>query len=85
MPTQSHHPSKRTKKSQWGTDADPGLTTKWIQFYVEKIKRVPDWWREFRSICSSKDEHYNNAQVKELAHQQAHSLQAASQPNGKRR
>ena len=39
----SCHSSWETKKSLWGTEADPCLTTEWIQSYVEKNKRVPDW------------------------------------------
>ena len=70
-PTPSHHPFWRTKKSWWGTDGNPSLANKWIWSYVDKNKRVLDWWREFRSIHHSKEECCNNAQVKELAYWQA--------------
>ena len=64
MPKPSHYPSRKTKKSWQGTEANPTFTTELIWFYVEKNERVPDWWREFQSIHHSKDEHFNDDQVK---------------------
>ena len=57
----------------------------WIQSYVEKHERVPDWWRDFRSIQHSKEEHCSDAQVKELAHQQATAFRLPAALNGKTR
>ena len=70
-PKPCHHPSWKTKKSWWGTEADPSFTTEWIQSLVEKNERVPGLWREFQSIICSKDELFNAVQVKELACWQA--------------
>ena len=69
-PKPFHHFSWKIKKSQWGIEANPSLTSKWIQSFIGKKERVPDWWREFQSILYSKDEPCTNIQVKELAHQQ---------------
>ena len=43
----------------------------WIQSYIEKTGNVPDWWREFQSICHPDAKPLNKVQVKELACWQA--------------
>ena len=43
----------------------------WVCSYLQKNKRVPEWWREFQSSLCSKDEHFSDVQVKGIASQQA--------------
>ena len=73
-----HHSSQKAKKSWWGIEANSSLTSGWIQSYIDKNKRVPNWWREFQSILCSRDEPCTNIKVKEIVHQQAAALRLPS-------
>ena len=71
MPTPSYHPSQKTKKSQWGIEADPNNAGEWVCSYVQKDEWVPNWWREFISLLCSEDKCFWDIKIKGMACWQA--------------
>ena len=67
MPSSSQHPSQKIKKFWQGIEADPNNAGEWDCPYMQKDKQVPNWWKEFRSLLHSNDEHFSNVQVKGMA------------------
>ena len=71
-----HAPPWKTKKSWWGTETKspptpkPNITNNWIQSYIKKSWRIPNWCRNADPL--------NVIQVQTLA-----SRQAACGPSGK--
>ena len=63
-------PSQKVKKLE-GIDVDPNNPSQWVQAYMERDNRIPEWWKEFYHLVCSADGCYNNAKVKLLASQQA--------------
>ena len=41
------HPSQKAKKLWEGIDVDPNNPGKWIQAYLERDNRLPEWWKQF--------------------------------------
>ena len=70
-------PPWKGKKSWEGMETDPNNSSQWIQAYLERDNRLPEWWEEFHPLVCSMDGHCDDAQVKSMAHWQA---AAFSQP-----
>ena len=71
MPKSHSHPSWKGKKLWEGITIDPNNLSKWVQAYLERDSRLPEWWKEFHPLVCSADGHCNEAKVKNLAHWQA--------------
>ena len=64
-------PSWKGKKSWEGSDVDSNNPSQWIQAYLERGSRLPEWWEEFHPLVHSMDRHCDDAQVKSMACWQA--------------
>ena len=64
-------PSWKGKKLWEWIGTDPNNSSQWVQAYLERDNRLPEWWKEFCPLVHSIDGHCNDAKVKSLAHQQA--------------
>ena len=65
------HPSWKGKKLWEGIDIDLNKPGKWIQAYLERDSRLPEWWKEFHPLVHSTDGHCDDTKVKSLTCQQA--------------
>ena len=61
------HPSWKGKKQWEGTDVNSSNPGQWVQAYLERDSRLPEWWEEFCPLVCSVDRGCDDAQVKSLA------------------
>ena len=64
------YPSLKREQSWEGIDVNPNNTSQWVCTYLKKDSQFPEWWEEFWPLTHSAWGWCNEAQAKNMAHQQ---------------